>query len=540
MKVPALWTRHAAAAAAYALIVALVVWHGVDLRRTLLGGDGDSTAFVWYLGWWPYALSHYLNPFFSTMVWAPQGLNLIWVNCIPVIALLAWPLTRAFGVAVSYDLLTLATPLLNALAAYAFCFALTRRVAAAWFGGFLFAFSSYAMARQNDQLNLSLTAVLPLVAWLVWARFGGRVGRARAVALAAVLMALEAGISLEIFALGVVFAAYAWGLAWWRLPERRAALGRMFVDALWVAPVLLVLVAPLIWPMVTGRHDMHLPAAWPDYFSTDPLNFIIPTATTWLGGAWCAPLSHRFAGLVGEQAAYLGVPLVVVLWGYLRRRGYLAWLLGGVLVASLGPHLWLGGVETGLPMPWAMFHALPLLDNALPARFMLFAALVIAPVGALWLAESGGWRRLLGAGLVVLTLWPAPRPAVPRPDAPLFAPGRLVSLIGADQSVLVLPVGFHSSATYWQAQSGFGFRLTSAYLGFPPVELQRDRPMIDAYLGLAVPDLARQIEAYAKSTGTDYIIATPQTPPSLLAGLGAAGWGARTVDGMVLFKVSQP
>ncbi|WP_297367991.1 hypothetical protein [Acidocella sp.] len=540
MKVPALWGRHVAAAGAYALIVALVVWHGVDLGRILLGGDGDTTAFIWYLGWWPYALTHHLNPFFGTMIWAPQGLNLIWVNCIPVIALLAWPLTWAVGVAVSYDLLTLAVPLLNALAAYAFCFALTRRVLPAWFGGFLFAFSSYAMARQNDQLNLSLTALLPLVAWLVWARFEGRVGRARAVGLAAVMMALEAGISLEIFALSVVFAAYAWGLAWWRLRERRAALRRVFVDALWVVPPLLVLVSPLLWPMVMGRNDMHLPAAWPDYFSTDPLNFIVPTATTWLGGTLCAPLSHRFAGLVGEQAGYLGLPLVVLLWGYLRGRGYLAWLLGGVLVASLGPHLWLGGVETGLPMPWALFHALPLLGNALPARLMLFAGVVIAPVGALWLAEAFGWRRLLGAGLVVLTLWPAPRPAVPRPDAPLFAPGRLVSVIGAGQSVLVLPVGFHSEATYWQAQSGFGFKLTSAYLGFPPVALQRDHAMMKAYLGLPVPNLAAQIEAYARRTGTGYIIATPQTPPDLLAGLGASGWGERDVDGMKLFQVPRP
>ena len=532
------WGQHGLALAAFALCVALTAWHGVALSKTLLGEGGDPAIDIWFLSWWPYALAHHMTPFFTTLVWAPGGLNLGWTTSIPVIALLAWPLTAWCGAVLSNNLITLAVPVLNAAAAYGFCFSLTRRALPAWFGGFLFAFSSYAMARQNDQLNLSFTALLPLIAWLVVARFEGRIGRGRAVGWGAVLLALQAGISLEVFALSAVLAAYGFVLAWWRLPERRGDLRRMFVDALMALPLLLVLISPLLAPMVLGRHDMHLPAAWPDYFSTDPLNFIIPTTNIWAGGALLAPLSGRFPGLVGEQSAYLGLPLVFVLWSSLRRgRAWLGWLLGGVMVASLGPHLWLGGVETGLPMPWLVFHALPLLGNALPARFMLFASLVMAPMGALWLAENLSWRRISVAALVVVSLWPTPRPFVPRPDAPLFAPGRLAGVIGANRTVLILPVGFHSLATYWQVQSGFGFRLTSGYLGFPPVFLQQDQPMMDAYLGLPVPDLAAKLEAYSQRTGTDYIIATPQTAPDLLAGLEASGWVHQAVDGMVIFKV---
>ncbi|MGH7815037.1 MAG: hypothetical protein ACREQI_13685 [Candidatus Binataceae bacterium] len=36
----------------------------------------DPSLFMWNLVWWPYALIHRLNPFYTRFIWAPIGINL--------------------------------------------------------------------------------------------------------------------------------------------------------------------------------------------------------------------------------------------------------------------------------------------------------------------------------------------------------------------------------------------------------------------------------------------------------------------------------
>ena len=66
--------------------------------------------FVWSLAWWPHAIEHGLHPLLIDLVYAPDGWNLAWTSAIPGPALLAWPLTAAFGPIPAYDVLALAAP----------------------------------------------------------------------------------------------------------------------------------------------------------------------------------------------------------------------------------------------------------------------------------------------------------------------------------------------------------------------------------------------------------------------------------------------
>ncbi len=70
--------------------------------------------------------------------------------------------------------------------------------------------------------------------------------------------------------------------------------------------------------------------------------------------------------------------------------------MGFILVlCSFGPYLHFMG-RSLLPMPWWLVEKLPLLDQALPARFSLFVTLVTTIMVALWLAALKGRRAIWG------------------------------------------------------------------------------------------------------------------------------------------------
>lgn len=531
------WPWHLAALTLYAICAWAAVQHGTPLTGMVSGGGSEPLQFIWFFAWWPYALAHHLNPLFTQMVWQPGGLNLAWATGVPVLALLALPVTKLFGPVVVFNLCNLAAPIMAAFVAYALCLYVTRRPEAALLGGFLFGFSSYAMSRQSEQLNLETTFLLPCLVLLALARLDVRVGRILTALLGATMLAAMAGISLEMFATTVVAGGFAWALAWVLLPQRRGGLALLAGDALLAAPLLLLLLAPLLWALFVQPHDVSLPKAWPFFFSTDLLNLIIPTPTNAIGGVAFASVSRHFPGFVSEQSGYLGLPLIILLWLALRAgRAYLRWLVLGLIIASLGPRLWLSGHDTGIPLPWMLIHALPLLGNALPARMMLYASLAIAIVAALWVAEAP--RRRLPLGLLAAAmLWPTPRPVQAIPHSAFFSPGRVGQVLGQGAKVAVLPFGFFSPSMYWQAESDFAFAQTGGYLGFPPQRVQQNTALMRYFFGLEVPDIVPAFAAYCHETGTQYVVAGPGAPSDMVVGLRALGWPVRQVDDVTVFTV---
>ena len=80
---------------------------------------------MWSLAWWPHALAHGANPFFTHVIWAPGGDNVAAAATIPAAALALWPVTALFGPLVSYNALVILSPPLSGLTAYLLCRRLT-------------------------------------------------------------------------------------------------------------------------------------------------------------------------------------------------------------------------------------------------------------------------------------------------------------------------------------------------------------------------------------------------------------------------------
>jgi len=529
---------HVAALVMYAAESWLFLDHGASLTRNVLGSSADPSLIMWFLAWWPWAVTHHVHSLHSFLVWQPAGLNLAWTTCVPLLALLGLPFTLAGGPILAFNMLTLAAPVLAAYGAFLLCLALFEVPAAALIGGWLFGFSSYESAQSFDHLNLDFTVLVPLAVLVALSRLRGRLRRGGTVLALGVLLGGEFLISDEILATGALFSAAAFGLGYAMLPAARGALRALVVDVALAAPLAMLLCAPLLWAMLTGPYDVAHPAFWARWFITDLGNFILPTPASAFFGA-----DRHFPGGYDEQDGYLGLPAILLLaLAWREQRGNAAWRLGFcvlamLLVASLGPELYLFGHHTHIPLPWALLLHLPLLGAALPARCMLFASLLVAMISAAWVAAAPARLRVLLGALACAAVLPVPHPVAASPDSAFFRPGVLQAALGANPRVMILPFGIAGLCSYWQAENGFGFTQVGGYLGYPPIGMQKYPAVLQLFSDTFLPGFTPEFAGFARATGTQYVIAAPGTPAGEWAALRALDWPAQKIDDVTVFTV---
>src|SRR5207249_12008429 len=108
---------------------------------------------------------------------------------------------------------------------------------------------------------------------------------------------------------------------------------------------------------------------------------------------WARRTAAAFISNDAENGAYLGVPLLAIVGWFTwqqRRHAAARWLVALLLlaiVAELGPNLRVRGA-TYAPLPWKPLVDLPLLNDVLPVRFSMYAALAAALIAACWAAGA--------------------------------------------------------------------------------------------------------------------------------------------------------
>jgi hypothetical protein len=538
------YTWHLTALALYAGIAAIFIDHGHSLTREIAGQGSDPFAFVWFLAWWPWAISHHLNPLFTHLVWQPVGVCLAWVTSVPLLALIGWPLTLISPV-LTFNVLLLSAPVLSAWAAYFLCLFITRKPAASVIGGFLFGFSSYEMAQDTAVLNLSFTLCVPLLLLIVLVRLEGGLTRPRAVLFGGLVLICQFLLCIEIFAMIFFWGGIAWGLSMAWLPARRRALRRLAVDGLWTAPFVMLALSPFLISMALHARSVNLPALWPYYFVADPVNFFMPSHNNLLGG-WLGIATH-FNGGMQEQDGYIGLPLLLMIALFARQKfdspagRMLLVMLLVLLVASLGPRLWVAGQVYRLVLPWRLFVDLPLLGSALPTRFALFVSLLTAIIAVLWMTEAVTRRqrpaRYALAILACVFLAPRPHPWMPLPTSQFFQPGRVEAALGTNARLLVLPFSINGPASFWQQDEKFGFVQTGGYLGFPPLQMQQYKAVDELFSGSLSAHATADIAVFCEATGTQFIVMGPGTSAPVRGAIARLNWPARSIDDVMVYTV---
>jgi hypothetical protein len=542
------WQWHGFALAVYAVASFLFLDHFTSLTKEILGFGPDPSIIMWFFEWWPWSLTHHLAPLHTDLVWQPQGLNLAWTTNVPFLSALALPLVLVAGPVLAYNILTLSAPVTAAMAAYFLCLRLTRSPAAALFGGYIFGFSSYEMAETLDHLNLDFTAFVPLLVLVAVLRIQGQLRRTATVLSIGVGVACQFMISTEITATGSFFSALIWAVALVVLPKARAALFRLAADICLAAPVTVLLVSPLLWAMIRGSHDLALPFSWTFQFSNDLTSFVVPTFSSVVGGLFFYGFTQHFSNFVDEQGAYIGLPLLFII-GVFFFKGwkrplvrFLGLAFAIIVVASLGPQLWIGGHFSRIPLPWYVIATkLPLFSAVEPDRLVLFMWLIIAIVVSFWLAEprskDGVRLSVLWVTLACATIMPVLHPVEHVPTQALFESKNLQAAIGSGKRILILPFGIHGSSTYWQAESHFNFVQTGGYLGYPPRE-NASIPVISQLLTRHyLPTLPSDLEQYCMSVGTQFVVTDKKLDPPLEAALVQLNWPRRQIGDLYVYSV---
>ena len=79
---------------AFAIYLAVfIVGYGLPLIRHLNVPNlrqywTDPNFYTWSMRWWPYAVSHGINPLYSSQIGAPRGYDLAWATTTPSVDLL--------------------------------------------------------------------------------------------------------------------------------------------------------------------------------------------------------------------------------------------------------------------------------------------------------------------------------------------------------------------------------------------------------------------------------------------------------------------
>jgi len=534
---------HAGAFFLFLLLSFILIDHGTSLASQILGRGTDPFAFIWFLAWWPWAIGHHLNPFWTDLVWQPSGYALLWGSSVPLLAFAAAPITFLAGPVVSFNVLVLLAPVLSAWCAYRLCLWLTAAPSSAIIGGLIFGFSTYQIA-QAATLNLSFTFLLPCLIWVALKRLRAQISRWIFVGLICLILFCEFLISSEIFAMSIVFGSIAWLTAFVMLREERPVLSLLLADGLIAAPILIFLISPFLVAMFSRYPFVHLPALWPYFFVADPFGFVLPPRNNLVGGGYFQAAISDYFGDAQEQDSYIGLPIVMIICAFARTRkqqayaGFLLAVFLLLLAASLGPRLWVAGHYTNIILPWSVFMYLPLLGGALPVRFALYVSLVASIIVALWVAASGNRRWRLGLAVIAcVALWPKHQPSMGIPASAFFQPGRVQAVLGVNRRILVLPFGIHGPSSYWQVESHFAFSQTGGALGFPPAAMQI-YPAIQALFGGDAAQLKlADFKAFVLVTSTQYIVVGPGTPRILVAMLNQLSWPQRQVDDVTIYTV---
>ena len=98
--------------------------------------------------------------------------------------------------------------------------------------------------------------------------------------------------------------------------------------------------------------------------------------------------AERLAQNPAEENAFFGWGMVILFFGlvvWMRRSVAVVTMAGIALLfaaMSLGPRIFLNGINTGVPGIWSVLHSVPVLNSAVPTRW----AMAIAPVVGIVLA----------------------------------------------------------------------------------------------------------------------------------------------------------
>ncbi len=536
--------------ALYFALAALLLDRGlIGHPGYMIGREADPPQTMWFFNWWRFSIAHGLNPFITDFVWAPLGINLAWTTFVPLPSLISIPLQLTVGEPATYNIIVMVMLPLAAFAAFLLC----RRVTGAFWpsvlGGYIFGFSPYLLGQVLGHLVCIAVFPAPLIALITLRRLDDEISAARFAVMLAALLIAQFLCSVELFATITLVGGFSLVLALVLFDsDARIRLRRLIIPIVGGYLISTAVLSPYFYYLLAFGHPSG-PIWPPSNFCADLIGFLVPRHTIWWGSAaFATAISRRFAGDIMENGDYLGVVLIVFVEIFRRHfwptpaGKFLTILFLAAIIAAIGPTLHIAGVQ-GFPMPWRIFEGLPLIENILPVRFMMYAFLVVAVMVAMWFATSAARRltKCVAAAVILVSIAPNPHASfwVSRLEIPaLFTDGSYAKELSPREIILPLPWAQKGNSMYWQMQSEMYFRMAGGWTGISPFEFARMPVAKYFYGGIDLPEAGDQLKAYIARFGVQAVIADPKEAnfESFKRTLASLGVAALNEKGVWIYK----
>jgi len=514
------------------------------------GHSSDPAYYIWCMVWWLYAPAHGLNPFFTKLLWAPEGFNVAWSTCIPLLSLLAAPVTLWRGPIVAFNLLNVIVPAVTAWSGFLLIRRLVGQTGPALMGGYLFGFSPFMAAAQSaGHIVFTAAFLLPAAVYLFIARVEGRMGTVRFCSLLALVFVAQFLISIEVAATMAMFGIVALAIAAVLQPDQRPLLRSTAITAGNALLATGAIVSPYLFYMLRAS-GLGLHPIWSGVAAADLLEFVVPTRVIMIGGL--PPLRavaahYLYDTYAWDSGAYASLPALIVALIFLRSHWrqptskLIAVMIAIVAIAMLGRHLRIAGHNVS-KLPWLLIGALPFIDNAVTARFALYFHLLLAITVSLWMTEQrrSAFLRWTVAALIILLQLPNVDDAfwVHRVNVPaFFTEGAYRRKLREGEIVLALPYA-KGDSMLWQIASGMYFALPEGWTGPTPRSFEA-WPIVRVFLGGAeIPDEERQLKVFLEAHHVSAILIDPDFPRAEFwrARLQAGGAQIEQLDGVMLAR----
>ena len=444
-----------------------------------VGNDFDPILFIWHLRWLPFALGNGHNPLISDYMVYPDGFNLMWNTSILLPSLVLSPITLLLGDIVAYNVLTTLALALSAWCAY-FAFRRYVQPPAAAVGGLVYGFSPFMFVQSENHPHMTLALFPPLALLLLDEAV---VRQRRSPRVIGLLLGLAAALQLltgeEILLMTVLVAAIGMVLLAFLQRDEVRARAPYAVRVLGLAAVLALAIdaVPLGVQLFGPQHVAASsgPVQPKGTFVLDAAELVVPTERQELTFDAANDVGEKFRGQA-EIDGYVGIPLlllalfVVVRWRRERLVQLAAALGVATTVLALGPRLTVAGhAFPSVRLPWVIPQRIPLLENILPTRLMLFTFLVLALFVALFV-DRIRIPRLAVAGVLAVALLPLlpnlPYESSARATPPFFTSA--ADAVPKDSVALIAPLagvaGGTTAPMLWQAEADMRFKMPEGYV----------------------------------------------------------------------------
>jgi hypothetical protein len=474
------WAREVAVLAAYLAAGVAATWPLASYLTGRLPASRDVAVYVWDMWWVAHQIIGLHNPWSTSYLAAPAGLQLGYHTLVPLLGAVMTPVTLAFGPSAAYNLLVIAVPGLACYAMY--------RVARLWLStqtgaiaaGAFFGLSAMLTYQAWYHLNIAYgTVFLPLtLEAAVRLRRGPTIGRG---VVLGVVLGASALVNQESAVMALILAVLA--VVPWLAGTRARAAAAVRLRAVAAAGLAGVVVAsPQLVAMIQqARAGGNTTSAaslgyttWvanlPSLFAPSPR--LADDGLIGLGHIYISQTRFEMLNTFGVVLSLLAVLGLLACW---RRRS--AWLLlllwlGGAALA-LGPVLYVGrhlyvplaqtwaGLRVSALMPYTWFIRVPGLSvfreaDRLALLGLVGAALLAgAAVDWLWGGPAGG-RKLRAWPMIVAVAalgaleagWPGTPGGLPVMPTAFPALDRPIAADHSGSIVVDVPFGLDNVPSY--------------------------------------------------------------------------------------------